>query len=170
MDWHYQTTNFTNLGIDHQKYMLPSQKKFYILRLTSSSIAFSPHCLTIYHSHHIKILHFPSPLPSLFVPNLSPSVLQFHPKVIFYNIHIHSAIRQKGDTIRLLVCIKDCTQHLFPVIYKSTILPFTPSRLMVPSKDTPLWNTSFRRSKSNSLTGFWNSLPSFTDNSRGRLI
>ena len=52
MDWHYQTTNFTNLGIDHQKYMLPSQKKFYILRLTSSSIAFSPHHFAIYHCHH----------------------------------------------------------------------------------------------------------------------
>ena len=52
MDWHYQTTNFTNLGIDHQKYMLPSQKKFYILRLTSSSIAFSPHYFAIYYLYH----------------------------------------------------------------------------------------------------------------------
>lgn len=29
-----------------------AQKKFYVLRLTNSSIAFSAHCFTIYHRHH----------------------------------------------------------------------------------------------------------------------
>jgi len=52
MDWHYQTTSFTDSGIDRQKHMLPSQKKFYALRLTSSSIAFSPHHFTINHRHN----------------------------------------------------------------------------------------------------------------------